>query len=60
MEKNKLPIVLILVLWVLSSLYVFIYKGVSSGYDTWQFYASLLGFIISIVFLILIIRNIKN
>ncbi len=60
MEKNKLPIVLILVLWILFTLYIFISKGIKSGYTSWQFYASLLGLVISIVFLVMVFRKIKS
>lgn len=60
MKKSKLPIFIPLILMTLFSAKIFFEKGIENGIENWRFYGSLIGFIISSIFLFLFYKNIKK
>ena len=60
MKKSKLPIFIPLLLMTLFSAKTFFGKGIESGIENWRFYASLIGFFISSIFLFLLYSQVKK
>ena len=60
MNKKKLPILIILIVFILFTAKTFFGKGLESGIENWRFYASLIGLIISVSFLFLFYKQIKK
>ncbi len=60
MNKRKLPIYVILIIFSLYSAIIFLTKGIDSGVENWRFYASLFGFLIAATFLFLFYQHDKK
>lgn len=60
MEKSKIPSIIVMAIIILYSGFVFFTKGLPLGLSSWKFYASLIGVILPILFLVFLFRSIKK
>jgi uncharacterized BrkB/YihY/UPF0761 family membrane protein len=58
MKKSKLPIFIPLIIMTIFSAKIFFGKGIESGMENWRFYAALVGFLISCIFLFLFYKHV--
>ena len=60
MRKDKIPVFIPLSLYTLFATYAFFGKGIESGIGNWRFYASFIGFLISIIFLFVFYKKVRR
>lgn len=60
MQKSKLPIFIILIVFILFTAKIFFGIGLENELNNWRFYASLIGFLIPVIFLFLFYKHTKK
>ncbi|SFJ23248.1 hypothetical protein [Olleya namhaensis] len=60
MNKKKLPIFILLIVFILFSAKTFFGKGLENGVENWRFYASLFGLLIAVSFLFVFLKSLKK